>query len=240
VRSLPERATALFALEDTRAAVELLSVLSETAPSLEAAELFYQDGLELVCDYRGLALPFSQKHPVYVLVECAATYDPTDELAAAGESRGVRDVAVAVDASRREALWSYREYHTEAINASGIPHKLDIGVAVDKLADFEARCRQRVAEVAPQAHTVLFGHLGDGNIHVNIIGADPDDQSVDAAVLELVADCGGTVSAEHGIGVAKRSWLSLTRSAEEIHAMAQIKRSLDPQGRLNPGVIFQG
>jgi FAD/FMN-containing dehydrogenase len=85
---------------------------------------------------------------------------------------------------------------------------------------------------------VLFGHVGDGNLHVNVLGLDPDDETVDQAVLELVAEHGGSVSAEHGIGIAKARWLSLTRSPEEIAAMRAIKRALDPDGLLNPGAVL--
>lgn len=238
VHHLTERATALFALEGTAAALELLRRLGESVPSVEAAELFYQDGLELVCDYRNLSAPFSHQHGAYVLVECAASYDPTDELAAVSDGPGVSDVAVAVDAARREQLWSYREHHTEAINATAVPHKLDVAVPLDRLEDFERKVRERIAAAAPQATPILFGHIGDGNIHVNVIGADPGDEALDQAVLELVAECGGSISAEHGIGHAKRKWLGLTRSEAEIAVMTQIKRSLDPAGLLNPGVLF--
>jgi FAD/FMN-containing dehydrogenase len=95
-----------------------------------------------------------------------------------------------------------------------------------------------VADAAPGARTILFGHLGDGNVHVNVLGADPDDPSVDAAVLELVAALGGTISAEHGIGVAKTRWLGLVRSDAEIAVMRALKQALDPHHMLNPGVVL--
>jgi FAD/FMN-containing dehydrogenase len=88
------------------------------------------------------------------------------------------------------------------------------------------------------ARTWLFGHVGDGNVHVNITGVAPDDERVDDAVLEHVAELGGSISAEHGIGTAKRRWLHLTRSADEIAGMHAVKRALDPDGVLNPGVLF--
>ena len=83
-----------------------------------------------------------------------------------------------------------------------------------------------------------MSHLGDGNLHVNVLGPDPDDESVDEQILRLVAEHGGTISAEHGVGVAKARWLGLVRSPEEIAAMRAIKAALDPAGLLNPGVIL--
>ena len=83
---------------------------------------------------------------------------------------------------------------------------------------------------------ILFGHLGDGNVHVNVLGTD--DDGVDAAVLEVAAAHGGTISAEHGVGVAKAAYLGLVRSEAELRAMRAIKRALDPGGLLNPGAVL--
>ena len=85
---------------------------------------------------------------------------------------------------------------------------------------------------------IMFGHLGDGNVHVNVLGADAGDVRVDDAVLSLVLECGGTISAEHGVGVAKARWLARARGETEVEAMWAIKRALDPGGRLNPGVVL--
>jgi FAD/FMN-containing dehydrogenase len=91
---------------------------------------------------------------------------------------------------------------------------------------------------APDARTVLFGHVNEGNLHVNILDAVDEAEAVSDAVLKVVASYGGSISAEHGVGRAKRAWLHLSRSAEEIAMMRAIKRALDPAGLLNPGVLF--
>jgi FAD/FMN-containing dehydrogenase len=95
-----------------------------------------------------------------------------------------------------------------------------------------------VASLDASARCVVFGHLGVGNLHVNVLGVEPDDERVDDAVLRLVADLGGSIGAEHGIGAAKRDWLRLTRAPADLAAMRAIKRALDPQGLLNPGVLL--
>lgn len=148
------------------------------------------------------------------------------------------DVAVASDRARRDDLWAYREEHTTAINTIGPPHKLDVTLPLGGLADFAAAVSGVVAGVAPDARCWLFGHVGDGNLHVNVTGVDPSDESVDDAVLRLVVASGGSISAEHGIGTAKRRWLSLQRSAEELAVFRSIKDALDPRGILNPHVLL--
>ena len=95
-----------------------------------------------------------------------------------------------------------------------------------------------VAAVAPQARTWCFGHAGDGNVHVNVTGLDPSDDRVDGAVLEDVARRGGSISAEHGIGRAKRRWLHLARGPADLEAMRSIKRTLDPDRICNPAVLI--
>ena len=107
-----------------------------------------------------------------------------------------------------------------------------------RLAEFAARATEEVGRIAPQARVIVFGHLGDGNVHVNVLGPEPGDYAVDEAVLRVAAACGGTISAEHGVGVAKARFLGLVRSPGELAAMAAIKRALDPEGLLNPGVVL--
>jgi FAD/FMN-containing dehydrogenase len=208
--------------------------------SLQAAEIMHADGLELVRTHARLPLPLARAHSVYLLLEFGGDRDPTDDVArVVADCAEVTDTAVAADGPGRAALWAYRERHTEVINAIGIPHKLDVTLPPARLADFETAVRADVATAFPGSTVVLFGHLGDGNIHVNIVGPDPADDTVDDLVLRLVAARGGSISAEHGIGVAKVPWLPLTRSPADLAAMVAVKRALDPDNILNPGVILR-
>jgi FAD/FMN-containing dehydrogenase len=233
------RAVALVALDDTAAAVSLVRSLRTALPSLEAAELFYADGLDLVREKTGLPAPFAEAHPAYLLVECAQRADPTDELLEAlGDSAEVRDATVASDARGRHALWTYRESHTESINAAGVPVKLDVAVPLPALADCVAELPKTIAAACPQARPILFGHVNEGNLHVNVLDALDRAEHVEDAVLRLVSSYGGSISAEHGVGRAKRDWLGLSRSPAEIAVMRSIKQALDPRGLLNPGVLL--
>ncbi len=218
-----------------------MRTLRPRLPSLEVCELMLRDGIELVLAHLDAPAPLAPA-PVSVLLECAsAAGDPLGELAVALEDAGLAERAVsAADAAGRERLEAIRERHAEAIAAHGVPVKFDVGVPLDALAGFAERVPHTVERVSPGARTIVFGHLGDGNLHVNVLPADlraPLD-ALEDAVLELVAGCGGTVSAEHGIGVHKTRHLALTRSAAEIAVMRAIKQALDPAGTLNPGVAL--
>jgi FAD/FMN-containing dehydrogenase len=239
---LAKRSVALLALDSTGAAVEALRALRPRLPSLESAELFLTAGLELVRAHTGLPAPAPGEHAAYLLVECAGQVDPSEELYAALEAvsevvAGVAEVVIGEDGPTRERLWRYREAHTESISAEGVPVKLDVAVPLDLLDQALTALPDVVRRVSPLARTIVFGHLNEGNLHVNVLDAD-DAHAVTDAVLRYVASCGGSISAEHGVGRAKAEWLPLSRSAAEIAAMRAIKQALDPQGQLNPGVIF--
>ncbi len=235
VPRLDKRVAALVPVASVRAAAALLGVLRAQAPSLEACDFLTDDGLSLVLAHQRRAAPMRERAPIYVLAEVAAREDPTEELAAALEAAGALDGAVvAGDSASRDELWRLREGLPEAIGAAGVPHKLDVGVPLARLEEFVAA----VPGVVGDAQPFLFGHLGDGNVHVNLLGPSADDETADDAVLELVLELGGTISAEHGVGVAKARWLERARGVEEVAAMRAIKRALDPAGLLNPGAVL--
>ncbi|HWE11622.1 MAG TPA: FAD-binding oxidoreductase [Solirubrobacteraceae bacterium] len=234
---LSSRVAVLVPLGSAREAAELLAALRARAPSLESCDFFLDEGLRLVLEHQHRQSPLRRHAPVYVLAECAAPADPTEELAAALESAGVDDAIVADDTASREGLWQLREGLPDAINAVGIPHKLDVGVPLGRLDRF-LEAVPEVVRAAGGERTILFGHLGDGNVHVNVLGAAPGDARVDDAVLELALECGGTISAEHGVGMEKAHWLERARGVAEVAAMRAVKDALDPAHLLNPGAVL--
>jgi FAD/FMN-containing dehydrogenase len=239
VGATPHRVVAFVAMASVEAAVAAVAVWRVALPSLEAAELVFDEGVRLVASEFGVPVPFAEPSPVYVLLEVGARYDPTDELAdAVSGIDGVIDVAVASDSARRAALWRLREEHTLAINRVGIPHKFDVTLPQARLAEFASVVPGVVERAVAGARTWLFGHVGDGNLHVNVTGAAPHAPALDDAVYRLVVDLGGSISAEHGIGTAKVAYLSMQRSAAELSAMRAIKSALDPDGIMNPHVLF--
>lgn len=232
-------AVALAGFTDLAVAMEAIGRLRRVLPGLEAAELMLSDGLEAVGDHLGESPPLDD--PAVVLVEATGGTDPVERLAdALGSLEGVGGTAVAPDERTAASLWRWREAHTEVINAVGPypPHKFDVTLPLASIAEFVPRVRAAIEAERPGSGAWLFGHAGDGNIHVNVTGPPPEDDAVDGVVLELVAAMGGSISAEHGIGRAKRRWLELCRSPEEIAVFRELKSALDPTGLLNPGVLL--
>jgi FAD/FMN-containing dehydrogenase len=232
----PVAAVLLAGVSGIAAAVGLYAEIRAQLPGLRAAEYLEAAGLDLVREAAGLPLPLSRPHPGYLLAEIAGTPEQAERLA---DVALLDDTAVALDRAARAALWAYRERHTEAISAAGIPHKLDVALPLSRIAQFRAELDGAVRDAAgPDCRVIVFGHIGAGNLHVNVLGPDPADEAADEAVLRLAAASGGTISAEHGIGRAKARLLHLSRPDAEIAAMRAVRSALDPSGVLNPGVLF--
>ena len=236
-------ATALVAVKTIDDALSVLGAVRQRFAGLDAAEYFHDDGLQLVLRHRSVASPFDRHHPLYLLVEVVGenfggVIDDLAELLS--ELDMVRDAVLAGTAADRRRLWELREAHTESISAAGVPVKLDVALPLGRLSAFEQQLPDVVRNVSRHAVPILFGHINEGNVHVNLLAATEDDAqgAVTDAVLKLVAAHGGSISAEHGIGLAKRRWLPLTREPADVAAMRAIKQALDPAGTLSPGRIL--
>jgi FAD/FMN-containing dehydrogenase len=230
---------ALVAVGALDEGVALAGQLRRRVEGIQALELMTGPGMALVARYLDAPLPLAPGAAAYVLVEVGAATDPVAELAAAVEEGvGVIDAAVATEAADRRRLWRWREAHSEVGGTLGVVHKLDVTLPAAELAGFCDEVTARVAAARPGATTLLFGHVGDGNVHVNVVGPAADDEEVDDIVLDLVVSRGGSISAEHGIGTLKRRWLARDRSPDEVATMAAVKDALDPDGVLNPAVLL--
>ncbi len=268
---LTQVVTALLALRSVADGVEIAAQLRNKLGSLYALEAVFDGAMEQVCSYLGARppvgadllgdadraasqTPTNQTHdaPMWLLVEVASSAVPqdalADELAAVLDDLGDRivDVAVGLDSTSRAQLWSFREQLPEAVNAAGTPHKLDVTLPTSRLVEFVEGVPGIINRVDDGARTILFGHLGDGNVHVNVLPGDSDPadstsspaDKIDAAVLAHVAELGGSISAEHGVGTAKKQFLHLNRTPSELAAFAALKHALDPRGVLNPNVLL--
>jgi FAD/FMN-containing dehydrogenase len=239
------RVTAALGFAAIPDAVAAVGVLRSMVTSLHAAELVLKDGVMLVASVLGLEPPPALLAPAALILEAASPTDPTEEMAAAvARLSTVGDPVVATTPDQRRRLWAVREGHGEAINRLGPPVKLDVSVPLGRVAEFVAGLS---ACLPPGAGLVIFGHLGDGNLHVNVTGVlthEPNAEevaraeAVEASILEAVVGVGGSISAEHGIGTAKVRYLHLCRTPAEIAAFRNIKQALDPAGILNPHALL--
>ncbi len=247
------QARLLLSPAEPAAAAELTGLIRAAVPGLLAAEYFDAAGLALVRQAAGLPSPLPAEYQGYLLAEIGGAADRQDYghlLQQIARARLPGDTVLAQDARGMAALWAYRDRLTEAIATAGIPHKIDVAVPGGELGAFCAELGDVVRDAAgvrragrESAHVgslqlIVFGHIGVGNLHVNVLGPDPADTQVDAAVARLAAAHGGSVAAEHGVGRAKTGWLGWTRTPAEISAMRAIKAALDPAGLLNPGVLL--
>ncbi|MGO9332568.1 MAG: FAD-binding oxidoreductase [Acidimicrobiales bacterium] len=226
----------------SQVAVALAARLRRRVDGIDALELVYANGMALVREVMGLPAPPDPGADAWLLVEASGGQDPSGMLAEAIEdAAGVTEIAVADDAGGRAHLWAYRERHTEAIATLGVAHKLDLTLPMNALAEFAGAVRSEVSAAlggATDTQVILFGHVGDGNIHVNLIGPEPGDYRADNAVFRMVIERGGSISAEHGVGIAKLDFVTAARSVGDLTVMRRMKGALDPGGILNPGVLL--
>jgi FAD/FMN-containing dehydrogenase len=157
----------------------------------------------------------------------------------------ITDGTMAQSSSQASELWALREGISESLSATGVPHKNDIALPIAELEAFVGALGSVFAERYAGWEICAFGHIGDGNLHINVMKPDTLDtaafrsrtKEADHDIFRLVKAHGGTISAEHGIGLLKKDYLDYSRSPEEIAVLRSIKRALDPKNLLNPGKI---
>jgi FAD/FMN-containing dehydrogenase len=233
-------ATAWVGLPSTEAALELLAAL-RTLDGLDAVEVLYAPAVQLTATHLGSTVPRWDDAHLYLLVDVARHHDPLDELAAFIGEHLVRGDATVVNGPQRQHLLDLRDHVSVAIGAAGVPLKLDVAVPVHRLPELVHHVEQARRHLAPSARSIVFGHLAEGNLHVNLLDVpDSARDELTTRVLDTSVALGGTVSAEHGVGVAKTGWVAAVRGERETTALRAVKHALDPQGILNPGVLLQG
>jgi FAD/FMN-containing dehydrogenase len=238
----------LFAVRDLGGVVRLFREARSAPFTLSAYEMLTEASVARVVAHRGLRRPLASGAPYYALVELEDA--PREALEAWVESllAGDRivDGVLAQHAGEARDLWTLRESIGETLAATGYPHKNDVSLPIAALEAFCGELEEVFARRYPGWEVFVFGHIGDGNLHVNVM--KPADmapaaftertEEADRALFDLVRKYGGSISAEHGIGLLKKPWLGWSRTPDEIEAMRSIKRALDPGGLLNPGKIF--
>jgi FAD/FMN-containing dehydrogenase len=243
----------LFGVESLHAALSLLESSRRSGPfRLRAFEFLTDACMQLVLKHRRFRPPFKTSPNAYVLMEIEGRMPPLQDpdidnwLATALELPGVLEGVAAQSEREQRDLWAFRENITESIGKEGVVHKNDVAVPVAGLATFVDALTARLEQEFPRVKFYLFGHLGDGNLHLNVV--KPVDLSEEAfasecnradnRVFELVADSHGSISAEHGIGLVKKDFLHFSRTPAELDIFRRVKQALDPLNIMNPGKIF--
>ncbi|CAM3541939.1 FAD-binding oxidoreductase [Corallococcus sp. ZKHCc1 1396] len=238
----------LFAVPDVAAVLRLFRDAREAPLTLSAYEFFTDKCLARVQRHRKLRSPFEAPSGCYVLLESeGGDPDAVETWLGSLFERGlVTDGTQAQGVGQAAELWSLRESISESLSATGVLHKNDISLPVANLEAFCAELDAVFASRYPGWEICLFGHIGDGNLHVNVMKPDAVEKAdffahakqADHAMFDLVRKHGGSISAEHGIGLLKKDYLDYTRAPGELDLLRSLKRALDPQGILNPGKIL--
>jgi len=175
-----------------------------------------------------------------LLVELAADTDQTERLAdllAGAQMCG--EPAVGVDVAAQQRLWQVRESLADVLGVYGPPLKFDVSLPLSAISGFARDAVALIGAHAAEALPLLFGHIGEGNLHLNVLRCPPErEQELYGPMMDLIAQCGGNVSSEHGVGSRKRAYLGMSREAGDIAAMRTVKAALDPTGYLNAAVLF--
>src|SRR5438552_3613075 len=245
--------TAYVGLKSPAEALKLLSISqNEAAGSLTSFELLADIAVDFSVRH-GIDVrnPLPAGHPWYVLMELSSSRDDArpalESILAKGLEDGIVDDAViAANLSQRQAFWKLRDEMSAAQKPEGGSIKHDISVPVAAVPDFMAEADAAVVKLIPRSRPVAFGHLGDGNIHYNVsqpVGGDTADfmarwHEVNEVVFAIVLRMGGSISAEHGIGVLKRDELPDVKDKVAIELMRSFKAMLDPLGIMNPGKVL--
>ena len=255
-------ATSWVAVPSPEAAVQMLSGANAASEdNVTSCELMSRQGIDFVLQHvSGAADPLAERHDWYVLLEWSSTRARRD-----GENQGgllekmeaylgeameqgiVLDAAIAQSETQARAFWALRENHTEAQKKEGPSIKHDISVAVSKIPAFVTAGLAAMKKALPDCRPVTFGHVGDGNLHFNCQSPPgwtkpqflEHEHAISGAVYDLVVGYGGSISAEHGIGLLKVDDLEHYRTKIELDTMRSIKRALDPQNIMNPGKVVR-
>jgi FAD/FMN-containing dehydrogenase len=238
----------LFAVRDLAAVLALFREARRAPFTVNAYEFFTDKCLARLLRHRSLRNPLAHASTHYVLLEVEGGDEASLETwtTALFERWLIQDGTMAQHSTQAAELWALREGISESLSATGLPHKNDVSLPVAGLESFCAELDQVFSSRYPGWEICLFGHIGDGNLHINVMKPDALDKAAflaktkeaDHDLFALVKKHQGSISAEHGIGVLKKPYLGYSRTPDEIALMRSIKRALDPKGILNPGKVI--
>lgn len=240
--------TALCAVSSFEDALTILRSFQRAHPGrLLVFEAMWREFMIVATEICGLPAPFETKHNLTLLIEADMGEEPEGSEAFSSflsdfyEQDLIKDAVVAQSRAERSRLWAYRESPYEYGRFLPEEIRFDVSVPLDRMSEAVQHLRNHIPAHWPAAVYVVFGHVADSNIHINVALADMDSvtkKAIQMLVYDLVARLGGSISAEHGIGQIKRPYLSLSRTEPELDLMRRMKLALDPKGILNPGRVL--
>ena len=237
-------------LESLGTALALLKRLRFLGKSLMAFEYWDETAMESVCKYLEIKNPFAKKYKAYCLLEWeGGDAGEEQELAYLEEiqkQEGLKEIFLAQSRKQKEEFWKYREGISESLVIHKLLHKQDLSLPILYLAQFHRWVELLLKKEFVELESIFFGHVGDGNLHLNIRSKQEMEmghfqklcKKLDQKIYQMIHRLGGSISAEHGIGLLKRDFLSYAHGSKELALMRSVKKLLDPQGILNPGKIF--
>jgi len=238
----------LFAVPDLAGVLRLFREARQAPFTMMAYEFFTDKCLARLQRHRKLRAPFDAPSSHYVLLEVERGDDAELEswTASLFERGLVTDGTLAQHGTQAAELWALREGISESLSATGLPHKNDVSLPIAKLEGFCGELDRVFAGRYPDWEICLFGHIGDGNLHINVMKPDALEKAdflrktkeADHDIFTLVKKYDGSISAEHGVGLLKKDYLGYSRTPAELTVMRAIKRALDPMNLLNPGKIL--
>ncbi|MEM7361227.1 MAG: FAD-binding oxidoreductase [Pseudomonadota bacterium] len=244
---LKDTQTALLSLDHYADVTQVLTKLkSELNHGLTTFELMWQDYVDKVLElHPDLPKPFANTSPFYLLVECESNNGAVGKemmencLGACLAQELINDAVIAQSGRDAEAFWKIREGVAELLQDYHHRSNQDVSLPITGIGDYAESLRAELLAEFPSAELFLFGHIGDSNLHIIAsTGEQSDCAALTKLIMDKVREYGGSVSAEHGIGVLKRRYLSYTRSKAEVQLMKTIKQALDPNNILNPGRVI--
>jgi len=246
--------TAFAGVPSPQAAVDLLNLATDrTAGGVTSFELMLRSGVEAVVKFDAASrMPLAGDDPWFVLIELSSQApsglrETMEGILAAGHDKGlVRDATIADSGAQGKAFWRIREMFGEVQRHIGASIKHDVSVPVAAIPAFIAEANAAVVKLIPGSRPLPFGHVGDGNIHYNVTQPEGADKNaflgrwdeVNKVVFAVVKKYGGSISAEHGVGVMKRDILPDYKDPVALELMRSLKKTLDPNGILNPGKVI--
>ncbi len=248
--SIPKNLTVfVLGVTDIPALMQVFETFQNTI-DLSAFEFFSEETLSLMVKDKGYARPFETESPFYALIEFEVDHESKEESAlqayeTCAEEGWVVDGVMSQSLQQAKDLWRLREDISETITPY-TPYKNDLSVKISKVPEFLDKVEERVTQNYADFKVLWYGHIGDGNLHLNILKPESMEVSeffqlcseISSEIFQVTSDMNGSISAEHGVGLIKKDYLAYSRSTEEVELMVSVKKIFDPKGILNPGKIF--